>query len=66
MKRSPAVISLAQEQAVAPLLIVIFLLAHKASAQNNRSATRVLFNLRKDLNQTAIKAILLLDEEQSG
>ena len=66
MKSSPAVIALAQEQAVAPLLIVIFLLAHKASAHNNRSATRVLFNLRKDLNQTAIKAILLLDEEQSG
>ena len=64
MKNSPSVIALAQEQGVPPLLIVIFLLAHKASAQNNRSATRVLFSLRKDLNLTAIKAILLLDEEQ--
>lgn len=61
LARSPAVIMLAREYSLDALRIIIFLLAKRASAQNNRSATRVMYSLRKDLSQSTINAILLLD-----
>lgn len=61
LARSPAVIMLAREHSLDALRIIIFLLAKRASAQNNRSATRVMYSLRKDLSQSTINAILLLD-----
>jgi hypothetical protein len=61
LARSPAVIILAREHSLDALRIIIFLLAKRASAQNNRSATRVMYGLRKDLSPGTINAILLLD-----
>jgi hypothetical protein len=65
MARSPAVVKLTHEQNLDALLIVIFLLAHKASARNDRSATRVLFSLRKNLTPGTIKAILLINPDKT-
>lgn len=61
MARSPAVIKLAHGKSLDEVRIIIFLLAKRASAQNNRSATRVMYSLRKDLSPSTINAILLLD-----
>lgn len=63
--RSLAVIKLAHEQSIDAFHIVIFLLAKRASAQNNRSATRVIFSLRKGLSPSNINAILLLDASET-
>ncbi len=61
LARSPAVIMLAREHSLDALRIIIFLLAKRASAKNNRSATRVMYSLRKDLSPSTINAIVLLD-----
>jgi hypothetical protein len=66
MANSPSVIALAHEQGVDKVLIVVFLLANRAHAHNNRSAMRVLSSLRKDLSPSTRKAILQLDEGQTS
>ena len=66
LANSPAVRELALAHSLDALLIVIFLLAHRASAQHNRSALRVAVSLRKGMSPRAITAILLFDQGQTA
>lgn len=65
MARSLDVLMLAHGHNIDALRIVIFLLARRASAKNNRSATRVMYSLRIDLSPSVINAALLLDDRAS-